>query len=251
MHRFRPRLTYANVVSSLCLFLLVGGGTFAIASSNTKVIKKVVNGLAPALSVNHANSTDSATNANHANSADSATDASHATNSDQLGGSGEAAYVKAPVTADKFGALPAGRLASSGGPCDSNANSGHEYAWQSTSTDFLMGGVTTSQSGCALGLSPENLIAPVGGTYVVTATFAWTSNATGDRRIRIVKNGSTDLAVNEIQAVSDPGKAAQQTASGIARLSAGDSVTLLALQDSGSALGPQAGTSLAIAWVGP
>jgi hypothetical protein len=29
MHRFRPRLTYANVVSTLCLFIVLGGGAYA------------------------------------------------------------------------------------------------------------------------------------------------------------------------------------------------------------------------------
>jgi hypothetical protein len=29
MNRFRPRLTYANVVSTLCLFILLGGGAWA------------------------------------------------------------------------------------------------------------------------------------------------------------------------------------------------------------------------------
>ncbi len=32
MSRFRPKLTYSNVISTLCLFLLVGGGTAFAAS---------------------------------------------------------------------------------------------------------------------------------------------------------------------------------------------------------------------------
>jgi hypothetical protein len=46
MKRFLPRLTYANVVSTLCLFLLVGGGSALAAtqlaknSVGTKQIKK-------------------------------------------------------------------------------------------------------------------------------------------------------------------------------------------------------------------
>jgi hypothetical protein len=104
LHKIRPKLTYSNVISTLCLFLLLGGGTVAIAASNTKAIKKVVQSLAPGLSVNHANSADSATNANHATSADHATnadsaanaghatDADHAGNSDQLGGKNPSEY---------------------------------------------------------------------------------------------------------------------------------------------------------------
>ena len=36
MKRFLPRLTYANVVSTLCLFLLLGGGAAFAASKLAK-----------------------------------------------------------------------------------------------------------------------------------------------------------------------------------------------------------------------
>jgi hypothetical protein len=84
--RLRSKLTYSNVVSTICLFLLLGGGGFAIASSNTKTVTKVIKKLAPGLSVNHANSADSAS------SASIASNANHATNSDLLGGSPPSAF---------------------------------------------------------------------------------------------------------------------------------------------------------------
>jgi hypothetical protein len=34
MHRLRPRLTYANVVSTLCLFILLGGTAWAVAANS-------------------------------------------------------------------------------------------------------------------------------------------------------------------------------------------------------------------------
>jgi hypothetical protein len=45
MFRFRPRLTYANVVSTICLFVLLGGGAYAATelpanSVGTKQLKK-------------------------------------------------------------------------------------------------------------------------------------------------------------------------------------------------------------------
>jgi hypothetical protein len=43
LRRFRPHLTYANVIATLCLFLLLGGGTFAIAASDAKMDKKIAN----------------------------------------------------------------------------------------------------------------------------------------------------------------------------------------------------------------
>lgn len=39
MSRFRPRVTYANVVSTLCLFLLLGGGAYAAATIGASDIK--------------------------------------------------------------------------------------------------------------------------------------------------------------------------------------------------------------------
>ena len=40
MHRFRPRLTYANVVASLALFVALGGTTYAAATIGAGDIKK-------------------------------------------------------------------------------------------------------------------------------------------------------------------------------------------------------------------
>jgi hypothetical protein len=45
LHRLRPKITYANVVSTLCLFIMLGGGAYAVSklprnSVGTKQIKK-------------------------------------------------------------------------------------------------------------------------------------------------------------------------------------------------------------------
>src|SRR2546421_305995 len=37
MRRLRPRLTYANVVSTLCLFILLGGGAYAASTFQSRV----------------------------------------------------------------------------------------------------------------------------------------------------------------------------------------------------------------------
>jgi hypothetical protein len=45
MGRIRRHLTYSNVISSLCLFLLLGGGTaVALSGSNTVFSDDIVNG---------------------------------------------------------------------------------------------------------------------------------------------------------------------------------------------------------------
>src|SRR5947209_10673964 len=109
MRRLRPRLTYANVVSTLCLFILLGGGAYAASklpahSVGTKQLKKnAVNGskvrdhtltgadvvastLGKVPRATHATNADRATNANQANHASTADGATSATNADQLGG---------------------------------------------------------------------------------------------------------------------------------------------------------------------
>jgi hypothetical protein len=88
------------VISVLALALAVGGGAFALASSDSrqdkKIAKKVVKKLAPHLSVKYAKSAGTAT---HAASADSATratsadSATRATDADQLGGTPASSYL--------------------------------------------------------------------------------------------------------------------------------------------------------------
>ncbi len=103
MKHFAPRLTYANVVSTLCLFLLLGGGAAFAAShlaknsigtrqlkknsvttakirnnavTTTKIKKKAVTGAKINLSsLGTVPAATNATNAAHANAADTATNA--------------------------------------------------------------------------------------------------------------------------------------------------------------------------------
>jgi hypothetical protein len=125
MNRFRPRMTYANVVSTLCLFLLLGGASYAAVhfpknSVGSKQLKKnavttvkirneavtaekvkkgtltgaQINastlGTVPnadhATSATSAASATSATSAKNATNAKNATDAANADNASKLGG---------------------------------------------------------------------------------------------------------------------------------------------------------------------
>jgi len=120
MRSYRPRLTYANVVSTLCLFVVLGGGAWAATklpknSVGTRQLKanavtgaKVKDGSLTGADIQastlgkvpQAGTADSATNAGHATSADSAghagtagsadhaasaTSADHATSADTAG----------------------------------------------------------------------------------------------------------------------------------------------------------------------
>jgi hypothetical protein len=111
------KLTYSNVISTLCLFLLLGGGTAFAAnqlgknSVGSKQIKKnavttakLKNGavtgskiklstlgtVPSATKAGHATTADNATNAGHATTADNATNAGHATTADNATNAGHA-----------------------------------------------------------------------------------------------------------------------------------------------------------------
>jgi hypothetical protein len=130
MKRARSKLTYSNVVSTLCLFLLLGGGAAFAAktmlpknSVGTKQLKneavtaaKIKNGsitggkidlsslgtVPSATSANTANTANSATNASNATHAMNATSATSAANADALGGSPPSAFEAA---SDLLGAV--------------------------------------------------------------------------------------------------------------------------------------------------
>jgi hypothetical protein len=121
LKRLRSKLTYSNVISTVCLFLLVGGGTAFAANhlgknsvgskqlkKNSVTASKIANGAvagskinlstlgtvpsaSTAANANHAATADSATNAanaNHAATADSATNAGHANTADNASATG-------------------------------------------------------------------------------------------------------------------------------------------------------------------
>lgn len=110
MKRLSSKLTYANVMSSLAVFLVLAGGTALAAKQmlpkNSVGTKQIKNGsitaakikpgsitgaeinlskLGTVPSASHASTADSATNAIHAGTADSATHATSAVNADTAG----------------------------------------------------------------------------------------------------------------------------------------------------------------------
>jgi hypothetical protein len=85
---------------------------------------------------------------------------------------------------------------------------------------------------------PENLTAPVSGTYVVSATVDWDPNGTGYRRMSLLGPDGGAFA-----SVAGPplagGAFTSQNPAGIVRLNAGESVEIEALQGSGGDLNAQ------------
>src|SRR5829696_3044172 len=109
MKKVHERLTYANVVSTICLFILLGGGAYAATKlpknsvgpnqlkKDAVTTAKIKNGAVtePKLNLStlgtvpeasHANSADHATSADRANSADRADSADRANSADTVGG---------------------------------------------------------------------------------------------------------------------------------------------------------------------
>jgi hypothetical protein len=121
MKRIRPRLSYANVVSTICLFVLLGGGAYAASklprnSVGTKQLKKnavkgpkVANRSLTAVDIRGpVDRAESAARADRASSADRAASADHAASADLLGGSPPAAFLPSANVARASSAVSIG-----------------------------------------------------------------------------------------------------------------------------------------------
>src|SRR2546423_8620085 len=105
--RFRPRISYANVASTLALVLALGGVSYAAVKFNVKSIKnrsipaaKIKKNSLTGTEINElklgkvplAALADNATHALNADNADNAGNAAHATNADTVGGQAPSAF---------------------------------------------------------------------------------------------------------------------------------------------------------------
>jgi len=148
MRRLRGKLTYANTMATIAVFIALGGSAYAAAqlkknSVGTKQLKKdavigakVKDGSLSAVdiggAVSSANRASTADNAAHAISADSATqaasadssaDAAHAANSDKVGGLPSSAFIRA----DQVGSfIPAAHFEHSNFGCPFNLTVWHD-----------------------------------------------------------------------------------------------------------------------------
>jgi hypothetical protein len=121
-HPARPRLTYANVMSTIAMFLALGGGA-VMAKQSLLNGSRIKPGTIPANRIKKHSLTSTqiqlsklgtVQSASHASSADNA---SHASNADALGGLGASAFLASSHLLE--GALPA-----SGGPLFSDSATG-------------------------------------------------------------------------------------------------------------------------------
>ena len=78
------------------------------------------------------------------------------------------------------------------------------------------------------------LTATTAGMYLISATITWTANATGNRGIRLMLNGATQIATLRFTTID--GANANQTVTTVYQLSATEYVTVEVYQDSGGDL---------------
>ena len=102
-------------------------------------------------------------------------------------------------------------------------------------------------------VNPSRLTATTAGYYVVTAGISWAFNATGQRVVRIGKNGGTTQGAEDArQAITTGAANTSCTTSAIVKLAVGDYVEAYGFQDSGGALNATAGARLSFlgaAWL--
>jgi hypothetical protein len=108
MHRIRRKLTYANVISTLALFLVLAGGTAFAAKQmlpkNSVGTKQIKNNAITGAKIKNGTISGSKINASSlgtvpsATSATTATNAAHAANADTVGGKSASSF--APATAE-------------------------------------------------------------------------------------------------------------------------------------------------------
>ena len=84
--------------------------------------------------------------------------------------------------------------------------------------------------------NPGLLVAPVTGKYVIYCSAYFPPNGTGARALKIVRNGSQELAIDVRDAGKNPSGYTYLNAFTHFRLVAGDSIEFRAGQDSGTTL---------------
>jgi hypothetical protein len=218
--RPRSKLTYANVMSTIAVFLALGGaavaGTDALTGKITKAkIKKIaakeIAKAAPALSVAHATTADTAanagnaTNADHAAAADSATNAAHAASADTA------------VSADTAGLLDgfdANALIRTAGASTANAADTNGTAMTTTiqapgpgfltifATADLIYGVSDDQVECALQIDEATVPGTLRGNNISGTAGVDADCATNVTRSVAVGSHKVDLEITQLGGAS-------------------------------------------------
>jgi hypothetical protein len=152
------------------------------------------------------------------------------------------------ITTDKLGTVPAAEVTNSSTQAIPNGAETN-LTWNTNRLDNDGLHSTTTNT--------DELVAPVSGTYIVTAMTAWAGNGTGTRTLQLNRLSTTNpLQVTDTFASSDEiGETDSgvefQDVAGITHLSAGQAVVAEVFQDSGGTLNAQNFCRFAVAWLGP
>ena len=213
----RSQLTYANVISTLCLFLLLGGGTaVALNGSNTVFSDDLVDN--QVFSADVRNDTLSSGGLTAPDLRANSVGSSEVANGSL--GTGELSH-----------AIPAARVTrTSAQSIPDSLNTSLAFNQERYDTASIHDNATNN----------SRLTAPVTGIYAVTAQFTWGGSAgAGSRFAGVMKNGSTLIARSQELAGDDDENITTQVL-----LAAGDYVEVQVLQTSGGNL-PVAANGLA------
>jgi hypothetical protein len=213
----------ANAIAYLALFIALGG-TSAYAA-NTVFSADIVDGEVKSADLGLDSVTSNRIKAGNIINSDLAPDAV-TTGKIKAGNVGTTDLADGAVTTDKLGPVPAVEVLNFS---TESIGAGGSYPLHA---DFEMYDTADLHDTAT---NNENFVAPVSGSYVVSATVDWDPNETGPRRTTIQGPSGT------VASVAGPPLATpfytSQNVSGVARLTAGQSLNVLANQSSGGNLG--------------
>jgi hypothetical protein len=221
--RVRERLTYANVVTSLCLFLVIGGGT-AVALKGT----------------NRVNSQD-------------IVDETIRGRDVRNGDIGSIEIENGAIGPADRAAVPSARVSR---PHDGPGCAGGQSVADATDEpllfaveEFDQGDANAADSNCT-NPARSRLRAPLDGLYEIGAGVEWPANNAGTRTLSVRANGAILLATDRVDAAN--GAETLQTVQTLARLDDGDFVQAVVRKTGGGSLTVDGASNyLSIAWLGP
>jgi len=227
----RSRLSYANVTATAALFLALAGGTTAIALSGKNSVKSddIAHGAVKADDIAALN-VKSGDIAKETVGGGKVTDGTISAADVGTGAVGASEILDGSVGTGDQAAVPAAHVIGSNLPIPPQVFTTLSLSNDSTGDAFDPLDMWTASD-------PTRIVAPVAGMYVVVADVHWANDATtvdqGWRLAQVSGGGQTSRqvvpAVRTAAGVS--GETMRQTVSLIARLAAGDGITVSADQD--------------------
>jgi hypothetical protein len=250
MGRIRQRLTYANVVSTLCLFLFLSGGTaVALHGSNTVFSDDIVDGEVRTQDISDTNGVlstdvrDDSLGDGGLQAADLRPDSVGQTEiANSAVGSGEVIDGSLGTT-ELSSAIPAARVTNS---VDESMRDriGEALPFDSERYDTADMHTTTNNS---------RLTAPVEGIYAVSASVTWAADPDGSRFVGLKRNGDTFVAAQTQPALT--GTPTDQEVAHQMFLREGDYVEVRAHQSSNNRLAiikfQETSPEFAMTWLAP